>query len=182
MIHIFITELGFDQVSFIQYNNCTLSVNVLGNVMKIPKIISNIFGILKKKYSKLSTSLTGDSKSSDGGNIRRSYENIKKNLKTRLKTGKHMKEDYIRGSSSGTDDDSSNKAGGSIRQKLNKFNNFRKEFKTNKFDKLFKKKSSHVTVTPKIPFKTLHDKFDPHYEKHRKPNEQTPSQQPDDSE
>lgn len=86
MIHVFIPELGFDRISFMQHNKCTLSVNVLGS---------------------------------------------------------------------------------SIRQKLDALINMRN------------KKNSHdyyMIVKPKMTFKTLHDKFDPNYQKHRKPIEHNDSE------
>lgn len=142
------------------------SVNVLDSIIKIPKIISNSFGRLKKEYSKLSTSQASDSRSSNSGSIRRSYEKIKKNLKTRF--GQQIKRGV---SSSRMNDDSSRETDGRIREKLRKFNNITKKFSINNVDKLFKKKSSHVIVSQKIPFETLHGKIRLHYEEHRKPNE-----------
>lgn len=167
-------------MSFIQRNNRTLPVNVLDSIKKISRVISNSFGKLQKKYSKLSTSSAGDSKSSYGRNIRQSYEKIKKNLKTRL--GERIKKGYRSLSSSRTDDASSSNADGSIRRKIRKFNYIRKKLSANKFDKLFKKKFNHVIVTPKIPFETIHGKIGQLYEENRKSIKQTtPPQQSDDS-
>lgn len=151
------------------------SVHVLGSIIKIPKIISNSFGRLKKGYNKLSISQSSDSKSSNSGSIRRSYEKIKKNLKTHFdqQIKKHV-------SSSRMNDDKNRKTDGHMREKLRKFNNITKKFSINKIDRLFKKKSSHVIVTQKIPFETLHGKIGSHFKTHWKPNEQiTPSKQPD---